>query len=104
MSNRLDNTIRLPFFADPAIARAAGYNYMRARTRTERALALGESMTSLFTGITSIIGDVDRATRLALTAQRLCALSDRELARLGLERSGIPAAVWKLETPASPAN
>jgi uncharacterized protein YjiS (DUF1127 family) len=104
VSNRLDSKIRLPFIADPELARYTAYSYAQARARIEQALAIGESMASLFTGIADIIDDVDHATRLALTAQRLAALSDRDLARLGLERGDIPAAVWKLEPPATPAN
>lgn len=102
MSNRLDNTFRIPLIPDPDLALRAGMAFTLSRAHAERVISFGRATAESFSVFGEVLEDLGRAIEQARRAQTLSALSDKELARRGLSRSGIPAAVWKI-APSIPA-
>ena len=99
MSNRTVTSYRIPLITDPVTAGYASMAFTASRARTEQAVRVGESFAMLLRGIQQVFDDINHAIDCARNAQELFALSDKALAARGLDRSGIPAAVWKQVPP-----
>ena len=94
MSNRLDSTIRHPIDLDPVLANRAGMSFVLSRERAEQVIGFGHAVAGAFAGLAAVFRELGLAIERARSARALSALSDAALARRGLDRTGIPAAVW----------
>lgn len=71
------------------------------QAQAERDAALGRAIRSLFRVISRAMRQLNRAVRQATRLRNLAMLDDRQLARLGLSRTDLPAHVYNWQPTSS---
>jgi len=91
MSNRLESASPLPLIMDPLLAMKLGQSINNSQRQTEQTIALGEAFMDLVRDVKGLFSWIGRSINTAVEMRDLFAMSDRQLADIGLDRSQIAA-------------